>query len=330
MLEKNPKIETWFMRQAGRYLPEYRAVREKAGGFLNLCFNPEQACEVTLQPIRRFDFDTAIIFSDILTIPFSLGKKVEILENKGGPQVEKIENASEINRLPTFNLEKLAAVLEAIRLTRAALPENKRLIGFCGAPWTLAVYMLQGRSSPNNEVTHRFAYREKEAFDQLISILQNAIADYLIAQIDAGCDTVQLFDSWAVFLAEETFERYVLNPAIEIVKKVKTARPKARFIAFPRGAGSRLQEYAYKVKADVIGCDTSVTIEGMREIQKIAGAQGNLDPNLLVVGGKALEERVKKLKTLKETGDYIFNLGHGITPETPIEHVETVLNLIRG
>lgn len=322
-------IPTWFMRQAGRYLPEYQKTREQAGGFLNLCFNPELASEVTLQPIRRFDFDYAIIFSDILSIPYAIGLDVKIDEAKGGPLVETI-NLENIKYLRSYNIEKLNPVLEAIRLTRKNLPQKTKLIGFCGAPWTLAIYMLQGRSSASNAETHHSAYKHRLEFDYLIDMLTNAVSDYLCEQIKAGCDTVQLFDSWASFLSPKNFNDFVLNPAKKIVQSVKQNYPQVDFIGFPRGAGLEYFNYAEKTKVDYIGCDTSVTIQSMRDLQKICGVQGNLDNYLLFEGGELLKKQVTELKTLAETGKYIFNLGHGILPKTPIENVQIVLDCVRA
>jgi len=328
MLNKKNKIPVWFMRQAGRYLPEYQETRKQAGGFLKLCFNPELACEVTLQPIRRFDFDCAIIFSDILSIPHAMGLNVKIDEQKGGPLVETL-NLENIQQYPSCRFDSLKPVLDAIELTRKNLSTDKNLIGFCGAPWTLAVYMLQGKSALHNAETHHLSYQYRSEFKYLISLLTEAISEYLKLQIAAGCDTVQLFDSWASFLSPENFNEFVLKPAIDIVNNVKQAYPDVTFIGFPRGAGQFYQEYAQKTQIDYIGCDTSVSIEQMRSLQKICGVQGNLDNYLLFQGGDLLKEKVLKLKELSNTGKYIFNLGHGILPKTPIKYVETVLDIIR-
>lgn len=322
-------IPTWFMRQAGRYLPEYQETRSMAGGFLNLCFNPELASEVTLQPIRRFDFDYAIIFSDILSIPFAMGLNVKIDEHNGGPLVETfdLENVKSLNN---YNPQTLEPVLEAIRLTRRDLPTKTRLIGFCGAPWTLAIYMLQGRSSAQNAQTHHYAYKHRPQFQYLIDMLTQNVSEYLCQQIEAGCDTVQLFDSWASFLSPANFDDFVLKPAVKIVKHIKQKYPNVDFIGFPRGAGLQYKNYAEKTSVDFIGCDTSLSIEAMRDLQKICGVQGNLDNYVLFEGGDLLVKQVTELKTLSESGKYIFNLGHGILPKTPIDNVHTVLNLIRG
>jgi uroporphyrinogen decarboxylase len=322
-------IPTWFMRQAGRYLPEYQETRKQAGGFLNLCFNSELASEVTLQPIRRFDFDYAIIFSDILSIPYAMNLDVKIDKHKGGPLVETI-NLEMVKTLKSYNILKLNPVLEAIRLTRKNLPSKTKLIGFCGAPWTLAVYMLQGRSSAQNAETHHASYKHRSEFNYLIDMLTDNISSYLCEQIKAGCDTVQLFDSWASFLSPENFNDFVLKPAQKIVHTVKQTYPHIDFIGFPRGAGLEYFNYAEKTKIDYIGCDTSVNIASMRTLQKICGVQGNLDNYLLFKGGELLKTQVNELKTLAETGKYIFNLGHGILPKTPIENVEIVLKIIRS
>lgn len=322
-------IPIWFMRQAGRYLPEYQETRKQAGGFLKLCFNPELASEVTLQPIRRFEFDYAIIFSDILSIPHAMGFEVKIDEQKGGPLVE-ICDLEEVKSFKNYDIPTLDPVLEAIKLTRKSLPKKTKLIGFCGAPWTLAVYMLQGRSSAQNAETHHLSYQRRTEFTYLIDHLTDNIAAYLCAQIASGCDTVQLFDSWASFLSPENFKAFVLEPAKKIVDKVKSVYPQVTFIGFPRGAGHFYKIYAQETKIDYIGCDTSVSIQAMRELQKLCGVQGNLDNYLLFSGGDLLTQRVHDLKTLAESGKYIFNLGHGILPKTPISYVEHVLNLIRS
>lgn len=320
----------WFMRQAGRYLPEYKQTREEAGGFLKLCFNPELACEVTLQPIKRFGFSHAIIFSDILTIPFAMGHCVTIDENKGGPLVQILENPKQIYDLKFYEIEKLKTVLEAITLTRQKLPKTTKLIGFCGAPWTLCVYMLQGKSSISNEVLHILSYEDRKALNYLIDLLTKSIIDYLIKQIDAGCDTIQLFDSWANFMSPENFKEFILLPHQKIISAIKTLYPHITIIGFPRGIGNMLKNYAQETGCDYVGCDTSVSLETMRDLQKICGVQGNLDNYLLLAGGEMLEKKTVELMSLYESGDYIFNLGHGIVPQTPITHVDKVVKIVKG
>ena len=323
------KKDIWFMRQAGRYLAEYRQTRKDAGGFLNLCFNPEKATEVTLQPIRRFGFSHSIIFSDILTIPHALGFDVKIDENKGGPLVETLYKNDDILNLKDYDISKIQKVLEAINLTREKLPKETKLIGFCGAPWTLAVYIMQGRSSISNQETHIFSYKNRDLFTYLISHLTKQIINYLEKQIEAGCDTIQLFDSWAAFLSPENFEEFIVTPHKEIFYTIAKKYPHVTKIGFPRGAGGLYEQYAKITNCDVMGCDQSVSIENMKKYQKICGIQGNLDPYLLLSGGDLLIDKTRKLTELYETGKYIFNLGHGILPQTPIENVSKVLSTVR-
>jgi uroporphyrinogen decarboxylase len=258
-----------------------------------------------------------------------MGLDVKIDEHNGGPLVETF-NLENVKALKHYDLLKLNPVLEAIRLTRKNLPTKTKLIGFCGAPWTLAIYMLQGRSSAQNAQTHHYAYQYRPQFHYLIDMLTQAVSSYLCEQIQAGCDTVQLFDSWASFLSPHNFNDFVLNPAIKIVHTVKQKYPNVDFIGFPRGAGLEYFNYAQKTKIDYIGCDTSVSIASMRDLQKICGVQGNLDNYVLFEGGEFLKKQVTELKTLAESGKYIFNLGHGILPKTPIENVEAVLDIIRS
>ena len=320
----------WFMRQAGRYLPEYRQTRKEAGGFLKLCFHPELACEVTLQPITRFNFSHAIIFSDILTIPFAMGQSVIIDENKGGPLVQTLKDSKDIYDLKFYESKKLKPVLDAITLTRQKLPKTKKLIGFCGAPWTLAIYMLQGKSSISNDILHIFSYEDRKALKYLINILTESIIDYLIKQIESGCDTIQIFDSWASFMSPENFREFVIIPHQKIISAIKTTYSHITIIGFPRGAGYNIKNYAQETKCDYLGCDTSLSVEMMRDLQKICGIQGNLDNYLLVAGGELLEKKTLELISLYDSGNYIFNLGHGIVPQTPISHVDKVVNIVKG
>ncbi|MEM6602731.1 MAG: uroporphyrinogen decarboxylase [Pseudomonadota bacterium] len=320
--------QVWFMRQAGRYLPEYRKVRKRAGGFLNLCFSPDMACEVTLQPIRRFDFSHAIIFSDILTVPHALGYDVTIDEHKGGPLVETLYKPDDVFSLEDYDRSIVQPVLEAITLTRKALPKEKKLIGFCGAPWTLAVYMLQGRSQLHNQETFLFAHRNPEAFAALIAHLTAQIISYLGQQIEAGCDTIQIFDSWASFLSPELFTDYVLKPHYQIFSSLKAQYPNVTLVGFPRGAGGAYKDYARESGCDVMGCDQSVSINDMQAFQKNCAVQGNLDPFLLLAGGDKLISKTLELKRLYETGPYIFNLGHGVLPQTPIAHISQTLSTL--
>ena len=276
----------WLMRQAGRYLPEYRATREKAGGFLDLCYNPDFATEVTLQPIRRFGFDAAILFSDILVIPDALKRNVRF-EAGEGPRMDPIA-AHEIEALdPSLAETHLAPVIATVGRLRAELPDETALIGFCGAPWTVATYMIAGRGTPDQAPARLFAYREPEAFEQLIALLAEMSADYLIRQLQAGADCVQIFDSWAGVLDELSFQRYSIAPTKRIVDRVRAAVPGARIIGFPKGAGPQLDAYREGTGVDAIGLDWSVPFSHAAELQKNGPVQGNLDPLRLIAGGSA-------------------------------------------
>ncbi|MEE2953296.1 MAG: uroporphyrinogen decarboxylase [Pseudomonadota bacterium] len=320
---------TWLMRQAGRYLPEYRATREQAGGFLDLCYNPDLATEVTLQPIRRFGFDAAILFSDILVIPDALDRGLTFVKGEG-PQLTPIR-VDEIDRLEPNRAEThLAPVIATVGRLRDALPDETTLIGFCGAPWTVATYMIAGHGTPDQAPARLFGYRHPEAMERLLAILAEMSADYLIRQLQAGADCVQIFDSWAGVLDEASFEAYAIAPVRRIVDRVRAAIPDAKIIGFAKGAGPLLKTYREKTGVDAVGLDWQVPLSFAKELQAQGAVQGNLDPLRLIAGGKALDEGVDRiLETLKD-GPHIFNLGHGITPEAPIEHVEALLKRIRG
>ncbi|MEZ5843378.1 MAG: uroporphyrinogen decarboxylase [Hyphomicrobiaceae bacterium] len=323
----------WLMRQAGRYLPEYRAVRERAGGFLNLCYTPELATEVTLQPIRRFGFDAAILFSDILVVPHALGQRVWFAEGEG-PRLEPIADGSDLADLKpeTFH-EKLAPVYEAVRRIRAALPRDTALIGFCGAPWTVATYMVAGRGGLDQKPARLWAYRDPETFGQLIDLLTEVSIDYLAAQIENGANVVQVFDSWAGVLPDDEFERWCLRPATRIVAELQRRAPGVPVILFPRGAGLAAVRYALTSGAAGIGCDTTQPLALVADSLHRAGAapvlQGNLDPLLLVAGGDAMRRRVRQILDEMSGRPFVFNLGHGIVPETPPEHVAELVRLVR-
>lgn len=321
----------WMMRQAGRYLPEYRAVREQAGGFLDLCFNPKLAADVTLQPVRRFHFDAAILFSDILVIPHALGQKVGF-EAGEGPQLMPLQEMGGLGVLrDEADQNALAPVYETIALVKAALPSNVALIGFCGAPWTVATYMIAGRGTPDQAPARIFAYREPENFTALIERLVQASAAYLVQQLKAGVEAVQLFDTWAGVLAPEEFERWCVQPAKEIVALVRREVPDAKVIGFPRGAGANLLRYVEQVPLNAVGLDWSIDRKFAREqIQSRVPVQGNLDPLALLAGGAALDRGVDAVMQAFAARPFIFNLGHGILPETPIAHVEQMLKRVRG
>jgi len=330
----------WLMRQAGRYLPEYRQLRAKAGSFLGLCGHPEWASEVTLQPIQRFNFDAAIIFSDILTVPMALGHPVTFDE---GPKLPPLASASGLERDPARWRRVLAPVYEALALTRARLADDKALIGFAGAPWTLAVY-LAGGGNDEQKAARLWAYRDPEGFDALIALLVNCVSQHLIWQLEAGAQTVQIFDSWAGGLPPQLFERYVVQPTTRIVEKVRAAIPGAPMIGFPRGAGLvQLLSYAAETGVDGISLDPSLDFDHIAGNCGVAAQkngdtpekrglvlQGNLDPLTLVAGGKALQDGVARILNAVRGTPFIFNLGHGILKETPIDHVHDLVRLVRG
>jgi uroporphyrinogen decarboxylase len=318
------------MRQAGRYLPEYRKLREQAGSFLDLCFNPKLAAEVTLQPVHRFLFDAAILFSDILVIPHALGQKVSF-EAGEGPRLTPLVEMGGIAALKDeIDQAKLAPVYETVGLVRSALPENVALIGFCGAPWTVATYMIAGRGTPDQAPARLFAYRQPEDFAALIERLVQASAVYLVQQLKAGAEAVQLFDTWAGVLAPEEFERWCVQPARKIVEQVRREVPDAKIIGFPRGAGTNLPSYIDNVAVNAVGLDWAIDRDFAREkIQSRIPVQGNLDPLALLAGGAALDRAVDATLAAFSARPFIFNLGHGILPETPIAHVEQMLKRVR-
>jgi uroporphyrinogen decarboxylase len=319
----------WLMRQAGRYLPEYREVRAKAGSFLDLCYTPDHAVEVTLQPIRRFAFDAAILFSDILVIPDALKRNVRFTEGHG-PEMDPID-VDGIARLDGSRLlQHLEPVLETVRRLRGALPPETTLLGFCGAPWTVATYMIAGHGTPDQAPARLFAYRHPKAFETLLMLLAELSADYLVAQIDAGADAVQIFDSWAGVLGAREFDAFAVKPMARIIRSVKQRRPNAKVIAFAKGAGYQLKDYRQKTGADAIGLDWSVPLDFAVELQKDGPVQGNLDPMRMVAGGVALEEGIDDILQHLGNGPLIFNLGHGITPQAAPENVRLLVERVRG
>jgi uroporphyrinogen decarboxylase len=319
------------MRQAGRYLPEYRAIRATTKSFLDLCFNPELAAEVTLQPIRRFGFDAAILFSDILVIPHALGQCVTFVEGEG-PRLDAIDVPAALSRLrDSVDHGVLTPVYETIARVKPQLPADVAFLGFCGAPWTVATYMIAGRGTPDQLPARQFAYRDPRAFNELIDRLVEASADYLIGQFDAGVDAVQIFDTWAGVLPSEEFRKWCIEPCARIVTAVRKRVPGAKIIGFPRGAGSKLESYIEGVAVDAVGVDWMIDLDFARDrIQKLRPVQGNLDPLVLLVGGKALDEAIDNILAAFQSGPFIFNLGHGVLPETPIAHVERLVARVRG
>lgn len=321
----------WLMRQAGRYLPEYRAVRERAKGFLGLCFNPELAAEVTLQPIRRFGFDAAILFSDILVVPHALGQHVTF-EAGEGPRLEAIEEPSALHRIrEEIDHDVLEPVYETIRQVRPALPADVAFLGFCGAPWTVATYMVAGCGTPDQAPARLFAYRHPAVFAELIELLVKASASYLIRQFQAGVDAVQIFDTWAGVLSAAEFDQWCIRPCARIIAAVREQIPDAKIIGFPRGAGTELSSYLAGVPVNAVGLDWMIEPIFARErVQANRPVQGNLDPLALLAGGEALDRAIDAVLANFAAGPFIFNLGHGILPQTPIAHVERLVARVRG
>ena len=325
--EKVPPV--WLMRQAGRYLPEYRKLRAEAGSFWVMALTPKYAAEVTLQPIRRFSFDAAILFSDILTVPEALGQKVTFTEGEGPSLVP-------VTSVRGFNLDQaqwaayFEPVYEALRLTRAGLSAETTLLGFAGAPWTLATYLAAGMGGDEQKAAKLWAYRDPQGFAALLDILGECVAFHLIRQLDAGADAVQIFDSWASGLPAELFESVVVAPTKKIVAAVRAARPNAKVIGFPRAATLvGYQDYVRATGVDAVSLDTAAPMSWAAANLNCA-LQGNLDPIALIAGGAALDRAVDNILEATNGKPHIFNLGHGILPETPIAHVEQLLKRIRG
>ncbi len=319
----------WMMRQAGRYLPEYRETRKRAGSFLDLCYNPDLAVEVTLQPIERFGFDAAILFSDILVVPHALGRDLRFEEGRG-PLLTPISARAIAALEPERFHVNLEPVYETVRRLRKELPEETTLLGFCGAPWTVATYMIAGHGTPDQAPARLFAYREPEAFRALLYLLADQSAAYLIRQIEAGADAVQIFDSWSGVLDEVCFEAFCVAPVARIVRQVRARYPDVPIIGFPKGAGVLYESYRQLTNVDALGLDWTVPLASARTFQQAGAVQGNLDPLRVVAGGRALTEGVDAiLKALRE-GPLVFNLGHGILPETPVAHVEEMVRQVRS
>lgn len=325
------RTPVWLMRQAGRYLPEYRALRANAKNFIDFCLNPELATEITLQPVRRFGMDGTILFADILLIPHALGQKVEFLEGEG-PHLEPIRDAAGLAKLSDARAaQTLAPVMATIKGVRAGMPAESTLIGFAGAPWTVATYMIEGHGGTDYETSRNMMWREPRLFAAIIDKLVDATSAYLIAQIDAGAEAVQLFDSWAGAVPAPLFDSAVIAPTARIVKAVKARHPRTPFIGFPRAAGSHLVRYAAGTGVDAVGVDH------MTDLQEVAGAvpkgvatQGNLDPILLLAGGDAMETEIRRTLTAMKGRPYIFNLGHGVMQPTPPDHVARLVEIVRS
>lgn len=319
----------WLMRQAGRYLPEYREVRKTAGSFLDLCYNPALATEVTLQPIRRFGFDASILFSDILVVPHAFGQKVWFEEGEG-PRLDPVSRASGLGALHAeIDLNHLAPVLETVSRLRAALPHETALIGFCGAPWTVASYMVAGKSTPDQAPARLMAYQDPEFLHQIIDRLVEGSIRYLCAQVAAGAQAIQIFESFASALPPALLAEWSIGPISRIVAGVKAAHPAAKLIVFARGAGREIARFAAIPGVDAVGVDWMSDLAVVSDLVPIT-TQGNLDPLALVAGGAALERGIDAVLEATRGRPHVFNLGHGIVPQTPIAHVEAMMRRVRG
>jgi uroporphyrinogen decarboxylase len=330
--ETLPVPPVWLMRQAGRYLPEYRATREKAGGFLDLCYTPDLAIEVTLQPIRRYGFDGAILFADILLVPQALGADLTFVQGEG-PRLSTIDGPEDLARLKPVEAihETLWPVYETVKGVRAALPPETTLIGFAGAPWTVATYMIAGRGTPNQEPARRMIVEQPETFFRLLDLITDATIEYLSRQVEAGAEAVKLFDSWAGSLSAGDFVTCSLRPMARIIKELKARHPGLPIIGFPRGAGTSYELFAAEGGADAVAIDQHVAAEWARDrLQPSVTVQGNLDPMLMVQGGEAMTRAARQAVEVLGGGPYIFNLGHGVTPEVDPANVELLLKTIRG
>ena len=322
-------MPVWLMRQAGRYLPEYREVRANAGTFVDLCLNSELAAEVTVQPIRRFAMDGAILFSDILMVPYGLGQDLRFDEGHG-PRLPPIRDESAV---PVFDADafhgRVGPIYETVSRTRAMLPDEVTMIGFAGSPWTVASYMVEGGTSRDFATLKKMAFGQPDLINRLIDAIVDATIAYLDRQIEAGAQVVKLFDSWAGAAPEVLFDSLVIAPTARIVQGVRRLRPDTPIIGFPRGAGTRYAEYAAKTGVNAVATDAASPVAAVRELQKLVPVQGNLDPMALVIGGEALDREIDRIVTALNKGPYIFNLGHGIVPETPPEHVAQLVARLR-
>jgi len=319
----------WLMRQAGRYLPEYRELRAKKGGFLPLVYDSAAAAEITLQPLRRFGFDGAILFSDILIVPYAMGQNLEFLAGEGPRMSPRLVDhaLSGLEAVP----ERLSPIYETVRLVRAALTPEQTMLGFAGSPWTIATYMVAGEGSRDQHETRAYAYRDRAACQAIIDAVVATTVDYLEGQIRAGAEAVQLFDSWAGSLAPAEFERWVIAPNAEIVRQLRARCPETPIIGFPKGSGEKLVAYARETGVDALGIDETIDpLWAARELPEGLPVQGNLDPLLLLAGGEELDTQARRVLDAFADRPHVFNLGHGIGQFTPIEHVERLLGVVRG
>ncbi len=319
----------WLMRQAGRYLPEYRALRAEKGGFLALVYDTEAAAEITIQPLRRYGMDGAILFSDILIVPYAMGQKLEFLVGEGPHLSPRLADAAlaSLEAVP----ERLTPIYETVKLVRAQLPADKTMLGFAGSPWTVATYMVAGEGSRDQHVTRELAYRDPAAFQAIIDGIVSVTIEYLAGQITAGAEAVQLFDSWAGSLAPAEFERWVIAPNAAIASAINARFPEVPVIGFPKGAGEKLPAYARETGVQAIGLDETIDpLWASKALPQGMPVQGNLDPLLLLAGGAEMERQVLRILDAFADRPHVFNLGHGIGQTTPLEHVGELLNLVRN
>jgi uroporphyrinogen decarboxylase len=319
----------WLMRQAGRYLPEYRELRTEKGSFLDLVYDPEAAAEVTVQPLARFPFDAAILFSDILIVPFAIGQHLTFVAGEG-PRLSPTLATADLDDLTPF-LTRLEPIYETVRKVKVRLAAETTLIGFAGAPWTVATYMVAGQGSREQAETRRLAYTDPERFGAVIARIERVTFQYLCGQIEAGAEVVQLFDSWSGSLAPAEFERWVIAPTARLVQRLREEHPHVPVIGFPKGAGGKLGAYARETGVGAIGIDeTADPAWADRELPADLPVQGNLDPLALIAGGETLDTAVRRIVDAFAGRPHIFNLGHGILQDTPIAHVEQLVALVKG
>lgn len=319
----------WLMRQAGRYLPEYRQLRAHKGSFLDLVYDSDAAAEVTLQPLQRFDFDAAILFSDILIVPFAIGQNLSFVAGEG-PRLTPTLGSAGLDSL-TPALTRLEPVYETVRKVKARLSPSTALIGFAGAPWTVATYMIAGQGSRDQGETRRLAYSDPERFAAIVGRIEDVTFGYLSGQVEAGAEVLQLFDSWAGSLAPAQFERWVIAPTARLVERLKAEHPGVPVVGFPKGAGGKLRAYAGETGVDCVGVDETVDpLWANRELPAGFPVQGNLDPLALIAGGEQMRDAVRRIVDAFRDRPHIFNLGHGILPDTPVENVEQLVALVKG
>lgn len=327
--EQTDRVPFWFMRQAGRYLPEYMKLRKEAGSFLDLCYNSDFATEVTLQPIRRFNMDAAILFSDILVIPHALGQDLAFKQGEG-PVLTPVNNLEKLEALSTDKFhDHLSPVYQTVSNLSKALPDNVALIGFAGAPWTVATYMVNGKGSKDQAETRLMAYQDRETFSKLIDLLVSSTSEYLIEQVNNGAEALQIFDSWSGTLPADEFIKWCVEPVQKIIENIRNVHPDVPIIGFPKGAGAKIKNFIKQTKVNAVSIDTSTSCTWVRDVvQPLCTVQGNLDPLLLVSGGEPLEKAVYHILDHLKDGSHVFNLGHGIIPQTPPENVKMVSDII--